>query len=929
MLRKIALVVALGWVVGATADDRLESHPDVVAGTLENGVGYRILTHAVPPGRVSLRLHLPIGSLQETDDERGYAHLLEHVAFAGSENFKPGELIPFFESMGLTVGRHQNAVTTLDQTFYILELPDTTDATLTSGLTFLADVLGRVEITDASVEQERAVVLAELRNGLGPGQRLMEQWLPRVLKGSLAAERMTLGTDKTVREATAEKLEAFYRRWYTTGNATVVFVGDVPVERARALIDGVFGELSAAPETAAVDPGTVEYDASFGVVATDPDARGADIGIVRIGPPRPPVTTVAGARDSVVEGLATAAFNRRLATKVSAGEVAFQGGGAGTGDFFGAGWLANAGAGGEPEDWRRMITDLATEVARARAHGFSESEIQDARASMLAGARQFAQAQATLPAQAHASMIMGSVHNQNVLQSPEQRLAVLESLLPGITADEASAAFRSLFKPEAIAVRLSIETSDQVPDDAAVLAAALEGFGAKVAAEAERERPTELLAELPTPGTVVAESVDEETGVYSAWLANGVRLHHRYMDERENRVVARVMLAGGVIEETKETIGHTRAAVDTLRRLATQTHSSVALRDFLVGRTVSVGLSSSTDTIDVNISGTPDAIETGFQIAHLLITEPRIEPVAFGQWKLARLRYLEAARKHTGAASARLEDELRYPADDPRWHPLEAADVEALEADATQAWLNSVFARAPIDVAIVGDITREAAVELASRYVGSLPRRERVAPSLFAELRKVPTPGPAVHRAVIESSIPQAAVLVGFTGADHDALDDVRALAQAGRILSSRMARRIREEEGLTYNIGASHRTVEAVDGFSTFSASTAVDPTEADRLVALIEEMFADFAEDGPTEEEVAVARRQFENGFAETIRDPGYWMRRLSDLTYRGRQTRVSVEETRAGYVALNATQIHEVFRRYYNADTKIRIVVLPEDG
>ncbi len=926
--RGAALLIALGWVVGAAGAERLDAHPDVIAGALENGVQYRILSHAVPPGRVSLRLHLPVGSLQEADDERGFAHLLEHVAFAGSENFEPGELIPFFEALGLTLGQHQNAVTSIDQTYYILELPDTTDKTLTSGLTFLADVLGRLEIADSGVAQERAVVLAERRNGLGPGQRLMEQWLPRVLEGSLAAERMVFGTDETVREATAEKLEAFYRRWYTTGNATVVFVGDVPVERARALIETAFGMLPAAPATAAIDPGTVNHETSFGVVATDRDARGADIGIVRIGPPRPPVTTIAAARQNVVEGLATLAFNRRLSAQVASGEVTFQRGGAGTGNFFGAGWIANAGVAGDPKDWRPMVTELATEVHRARVHGFSTREIDDARVTMLAGARQFAQAQATLPSQVHSSIILSGVQSRSVLQSAEQQFALLETLLPSVTADEASTAFSTLFKPESMAIRLATEAGEHVPDESALLTAALDGFAAEVAVGVERERPTALLAELPTPGTVVADAVDEETGVYSAWLSNGVRLHHREMDERENHVVARVLLAGGVIEETDDTIGYTRAAVGVLRRLATRTHSSTEVRDFMVGRTVSVGLSTSGDSIAINIGGTPDALEHGMQLAHLLVTEPLIEPVAFGQWKFAMQMNLQAQRMHPPAEAARMARVMRYPADDLRWQPREEAALERMEAATAQAWLDDVFARAPIDVAIVGDITREAAVALALRYIGSLPPRERIGPTLFAELRNVPPPGPVEHQATIKSATPQAAVQIGFAGADHDQLDDVRALAQAGRILSSRMARRIREEEGLAYNVFAAHRTNETLDGFSSFSASTAVDPAEADRLVALVEEMFAEFAASGPTEEEVAVALRQFENSFAETVRDPGYWMRRLSDLTYRGRQTRVSAEETSAGYRALTAPRIHEIFQRYHDAGTKVRIVVLPED-
>ena len=125
---------------GPVLTDQLPTDDRLTIGTLDNGLRYVVRPHNNPPGKVGVWIHIGTGSLNETDEQRGLAHYLEHMAFNGSENFPPGEVVKYFESIGLTFGRDQNAFTTFDQTAYQLYLPDTEQATLAKGLTFFKDV---------------------------------------------------------------------------------------------------------------------------------------------------------------------------------------------------------------------------------------------------------------------------------------------------------------------------------------------------------------------------------------------------------------------------------------------------------------------------------------------------------------------------------------------------------------------------------------------------------------------------------------------------------------------------------------------------------------------------------------------------------------------------------------------------------------------
>ena len=84
--------------------------PAVRVGVNENGLRYFIRQHDNPENRAYFRFVMHVGSLQEDDDQRGLAHILEHMAFNGSNHFGPQELDAYFQSIGMQFGAHVNRI---------------------------------------------------------------------------------------------------------------------------------------------------------------------------------------------------------------------------------------------------------------------------------------------------------------------------------------------------------------------------------------------------------------------------------------------------------------------------------------------------------------------------------------------------------------------------------------------------------------------------------------------------------------------------------------------------------------------------------------------------------------------------------------------------------------------------------------------------
>jgi zinc protease len=258
---------------------------------------------------------------------------------------------------------------------------------------------------------------------------------------------------------------------------------------------------------------------------------------------------------------------------------------------------------------------------------------------------------------------------------------------------------------------------------------------------------------------------------------------------------------------------------------------------------------------------------------------------------------------------------------------LRAVQVRALDAAAVQGWLRALIARAPIEVAVVGDIDRARAIALVARYLGSLPARERIGNKTLRDLRAVPRPaGPIRVARTVITQTDQAQVRDGFFASDVQEVRDTRLLILAARVLSNRMNRTLREERQLVYSIGAGVRPGEAYPGFGAFAAQAPTDPGKAETLAAAIEEMYAAFADAGPTAEELAVARQQLATFLDEAMRGPDFWSERLATLDYRG-LTLAEIARIAADYGQFSAGEIREAFARYSRPEARFRFVIVPE--
>jgi len=185
--------------------------PEVLVGTLPNGLRYYIRANAKPAHRAELRLVVKAGSVLEDDDQLGLAHFVEHMEFEGTRHFPKQGLVDFLSSLGLGIGPDANAETSYDDTQYTLRIPTDQPGVLDRALLVLEDWAQGATFDQSGIDRERGIVLAEWRLHLDADQRTQDKVIGAELAGSRYADRSPIGKPDIIEHAQRDQLLRFYR----------------------------------------------------------------------------------------------------------------------------------------------------------------------------------------------------------------------------------------------------------------------------------------------------------------------------------------------------------------------------------------------------------------------------------------------------------------------------------------------------------------------------------------------------------------------------------------------------------------------------------------------------------------------------------------------------------------------------------------------
>ncbi|TVQ88804.1 MAG: insulinase family protein [Deltaproteobacteria bacterium] len=845
----------------------------VRTGVLDNGLTWFIEVNREPAERAVLRLAVDAGSILEDEDQLGLAHVLEHMAFNGTENFPGNTLITYLESTGTRFGAHLNAHTGFDETVYKLQVPTDDLEQLDTGLLVLRDWAGGLTFDPEEIDKERGVVLEEWRLRLGPGERLGRQIRPLLFQGSPYHERMPIGTEESLRTFTPEAIERFYRDWYRPDLMAVIVVGDVDPDEIEASIVAKFSDLQGPDQPRErVRPEVPGLQEPAWLVLTDPEVPTSNLQVSRVFVEREG-STHGDYRRSLAEGLMQRAMAERL------GELSRREDSPLLGAFAGRSRITptsradqlgiNPKAGREIEAYELVLTELRRFVE----FGPTEGELDRARRDTLRFFRSMLKEIDQTSSTTHAEEIIRVFMTGEPMPGLPYEVALAERFVPDFTVQDIQVIAEEFLQGPRLVVGIFPEGHESIPS--------IEQFQASEARVATVElAPPEAEGELvdpieppPTPGSVVHidRTFEESLGFVRYDLSNGVQVYVRPTDFKSDEVRFAGFRPGGssLIDDADYVPLATMGSI--LTQSGVGALDAEALRRWLAGKNLSVTTRVGTYAEKVSGSASPEDLGYALQLLHAKVVAPRFDETAFALDRASRTESLRNRLVNPAAHFSDAWTRLVSP-DDPRAQPWTVERLAEMDLARSEALYRERFGDlAGLQLVFVGAIPDDFE-DLLSRWVATLPASGEVSEPRDRGFRPVQ----GEHELVVErGSEPQARVRMFWHGPFDDPSLERRAAFEAlMSALRVQLRESLREELGGVYGVSAYGSISDRFDHTFDLSVTFSCDPDRVDELVAEVERIFAQAVETPPEERLLTQYKETVRRSYQEMSRTNDYWM-------------------------------------------------------
>ncbi len=900
----------------------------VRTGRLPNGIRYYIRRNGRPANRVSLRLAVNVGSIHEESDQRGLAHFLEHMAFNGTEHFKPGELITFLETIGARFGPHVNAYTSFDETVYMLDVPTDRPGYVDRGLLALHDFAAGMQLADAEIEKERGVVIEEWRGRLGAGSRLTDKQLPVLLAMSRYADRLPIGTPEILKSFPRQRLVDFYRRWYRPDQMAVVVVGDLDPADAQKMVEHRFGVIP--PVQAAiegVDRGAPSHRETLFSIASDPEAQGWSVALAHKRPVEVE-TTVGDYRRSLVQQLATEMLNLRLreiARKPDAPFLAAEAGPSGLGRSV---EMYELGAAVQEGSIAPGLEALIVEARRMQQFGFSSAELDRARAALLASYNRAFKERGTSESSGYAAEYVRAFLEQEPIPGIEFEHTIASAMLPAVTVAEVLAEARTLVHEDnrVILVVAPEKKEAPVPTEAALKATMAKAERVAVEAYTDPLAGRDLVENPPAPGQIVARRTIAEIGATVMTLSNGVEVWLKPTDFKNDQVLISAYAKGGSSLAAEPDYHEASLATALVGMGGLGGLSPVDLSKLLAGKIAQASPTIGSYTHGISGSASPRDLETAFQLNYLALTSPNLTREAFELMKRRLSSALENQAQSPGYVFNEKLDQVNT-SDHYSAKALRVADIGTLDLERMQRFYRDRFANAAdFTYFVVGAFSLDAVAPLLERWVAALPSSGRKT-STFRDMG-VRFPAADRTEVVRKGREPRGqTVMAFFADTKLDELEMHRARSAAS-LLGIRLRDILREELGGTYGVSVAYDNSLPLDGYGSMRVQFGSDPANIERLTGEVIKEIDRLKIAGPTAEDVARVQELERRDLETASKQNSYWLGSLQTVHMLGWDP-LGITRREERIQKLSPQVLHETFTKYFPMDRYTVVTLKPDSA
>lgn len=804
----------------------------------------------------SLDLIIHSGSLQETDEQLGYAHFLEHMVFEQTDASGSNPIDDGLKTLNLELSTHANAYTTFDHTRYYLDIPNVSNKRINTGLSLLARFAYQAPLKSSDMEDEIGVVSEEWRRSQPEKQNYEHQRSQLDQTGSRHKARPPIGTLSSIKAVSVEALGDYYQAHYRPGNATLVVTGDVDTQETLAAIKAHFSPwLKQHGKRAQTYPKPRMRSGTFDVFE-DVNNSGYFIGLGNVfayedyGTPE-------GEYSLHITDMVMSMLDERMQKLATQQKTSLHGLFAGF--YRGQGHYGDVGLGlySQPEDFERGVKLLASVVNDLLTNGFSQAELDNNREQFLISES------AQQDSASHLSNIATDhVVDGEWLRDQAHYFALLKNKLSKLTLAALNTHARSLFKtPHKI--EIISQPGEPVPEEAKIRAWVESGKQQPLAFLHTRSGDEEVNWSIEQPAGQVVKQQKNLNGVHQLLLSNGVKVNYRYSGSAPGKVYMRLLASGGLNALSHQEVIDTRIGLPVIAASGLQGLDGHALRNWLEAQGMTLQPEFNLDSRGFYLDGPVNKVDVLMQTLHVALQDARVDPDLYDYFipqfeqsilDLEDLEYVDYLKDFEQALSQ----------GHPAYRSLTIAEINSVTSQRMQdIYAHYIAGAQDYTLHIVGDISLDDLLPGLQSSIASLP---------LNGVLLAPNPSPTIPLDVAiegHGNESKAASINYYLQVKRDssfvAADKIGHLGLLSKHLTDKLSAVIREDLGLTYSVQANIYQSYANDPVVTLGVHLQSDPQNVEQVIGHIEKALASINDNGVSQvdidQDIVVQRQDFNN--------------------------------------------------------------------
>lgn len=864
----------------------VEQDASIRQGKLKNGLTYYIRHNAKEAGLADFYIAQRVGSILEEPRQRGLAHFLEHMAFNGTKHFsgkgKQLGIVPWCETIGVKFGTNLNAYTSVDQTVYhIGSAPIKREGIIDSCLLVLNDWSQFINLEPKEIDKERGVIHEEWRNrrtGMAM-QRMMENVMPKIYKGSKYEDCLPIGNMDIVDNFPYQDLRDYYQKWYRPDLQAIVVVGDFDVDMMERKIQKLFGKIKAHKNPAE----RIYYpvnDNDKMIVAIEKDKEQPIIlGHLYMKSETTPDSeknSVKYQREDYINGLITYMLNGRLSEKKQVPNPPFMSATVKNGAFFVSRTkdAFSLSISCKQDNVLGGVSVAVGEVERARQHGFTQSELERAKKLYLNAAERQLKMEKDYKNSHYVSQCVNNFLEGEPILTPTYNLQLVKLFDGEVSLDEVNSQVGEIItdKNQVFIMYGPDKDGFVVPSESEIESTVLAAQQKRYDAYQEEQVPATLMAALPAPGKIVSEKPYGKFGVTEIVLSNGMKVYVKSTDYQADQITMSMRGEGGTSVYGDEDIPNFAFLSGSITEAGVGDFTATRFRKALAGKSLKLAPSITSEGQRITGTSSVKDLETMLQLAHLYFTAPRKDSMAFEGMmnrNLSLLKNRNASSKvvYNDSLSATLYD-----------HNVRMAPVTV--EIAKKADYNRIFEiyrerfsdASNFKTVFIGKVDMAQLRPLLCQYLATLPSTHKAEKSNKANVPQIVKKNEVV-KFVHKQETPLANVSVFYTANVPFSPKNDLVLDMLTRVLQIAYTDSVREEKGGTYGVGVSFNLEKEDNPNALLRISYKSDPKRYEELNPVIYKQLLNIADHGPVASSMDKVKKYLKKQYGQMAITNDYW--------------------------------------------------------